>query len=74
MHTGRRIVFFLLAAVWAASCTAPSRTDRTTRQQLDELDRLLATKDLYVAKKKDQLNAYRRLISATEDPAGRYEL
>ena len=74
MHSGRRIVLILLAAVWTASCAAPSRTDRGTRQQLDELDRFLSTKDLYVAKKKDQLNAYRRLISATEDPAGRYEL
>jgi hypothetical protein len=63
-----------LTVFLAAACTAPQRTDRIIREQLAELDGFLATKDLYVAKKNDQLNAYRRLITATADPASRYEL
>jgi len=63
-----------LVALLAASCMAPPRTDRKVRMLLEELDRYMATRELYVAKKNDQLAAYRRLISATPDPAGRYEL
>ncbi len=70
----RHIVGFLGTALLAVSCLAPPRTDRTVQRQLDELDAYLATKELHVAKKRDQLSAYRRLISATEDPASRYEL
>ena len=62
------------AAVLVLSCDPAPRTDRKTRQMLDELDGYLTTRELYVAKKKDQLDAYRRLITATQDPAGRYEL
>ena len=66
----------LTAAVTAmvTACLAPPRTDRKTQKLLDELDGYLTTRELHVAKKKDQLDAYRRLISATQDPASRYEL
>lgn len=73
MRSARYIL--CMTVLLAAACAAPQRSkDRFVRQQLGELDSYLATKDLYVAKKKDQLNAYRRLISATTDPASRYEL
>lgn len=73
MRSGRYILW--MTVLLTAACAAPQRSaDRIIQQQLGELDGFLATKDLYVAKKKDQLNAYRRLISATTDPASRYEL
>lgn len=63
-----------MTAVLAASCMVPPKTDRKVQKLLEELDGYLATRELYVAKKSDQLSAYRRLISATPDPTGRYEL
>lgn len=74
MRSARRIVLYMSAALLAVSCLAPPRTDRKVQKLLDELDGFLATRELYVAKKSDQLSAYRRLISATLDPTGRYEL
>lgn len=68
------IAVLAVVAVIAASCMPAPRTDRRTSKLLDELDGYLATRELYVAKKKDQLDAYRRLIDATQDPASRYEL
>ncbi|MBP5483480.1 MAG: hypothetical protein J6X99_04410 [Bacteroidales bacterium] len=68
------IAVLAVVAVIAASCMPGPRTDRRTSKLLDELDGYLATRELYVAKKKDQLDAYRRLIDATQDPASRYEL
>lgn len=70
----RHIVMLGCAVLLAGACTVSPRTDRSTRDLLDELDVYLAAKDLYVAKRNDQLGAYRRLISATPDPASRYEL
>ena len=64
----------LVTAALAASCMAPPKTDRKVQKLLEELDGYLATRELYVAKKSDQLSAYRRLISATLDPTSRYEL
>ena len=74
MRMTRCIWALLLTAALAASCMAPPKTDRKVQKLLDELDGFLATRELYVAKKSDQLSAYRRLISATLDPASRYEL
>ena len=68
------IAVLAVVAVIAASCMPAPRTDRRTGKLMDELDGYLATRELYVAKKKDQLDAYRRLIDATHDPASRYEL
>ena len=74
MRMTRCIWALLLTAALAASCMAPPKTDRKVQKLLDELDGFLATRELYVAKKSDQLSAYRRLISATPDPTSRYEL
>ena len=74
MCLNKNIVLISLAAVLVAGCMNASQTDRKTRILLDELDGYLATRELYVAKKKDQLDAYRRLIGATQDPSSRYEL
>jgi hypothetical protein len=60
--------------VLVTACMAPTRTDRKTQKLMDELDGYLAARGLYIAKKQDQLDAYRRLINATQDPVSRYEL
>lgn len=74
MRKSSTIVVLAVVAMMATSCMSAPRTDRNTRKLLEELDSYLATRELYVAKKKDQLGAYRRLIDATQDPASRYEL
>ena len=74
MCLNKNVVLLAMAAVLLASCATAPRTDRKTQRLMDELDGYLATRELYIAKKKDQLDAYRRLIGATQDPAGRYEL
>lgn len=74
MCLNKNVVLLAVAALLAAGCMTAPRTDRKTQKLMDELDGYLTTRELYVAKKMDQLDAYRRLIAATQDPAGRYEL
>lgn len=74
MCLSKNIMLAAAVTILVSACMAPPRTDRKTQKLLDELDGYLAAKELYVAKKKDQLDAYRRLIGATQDPASRYEL
>ena len=72
--TSRRLLLLAAFAAACLGCTSSPQLDRHTRQLLDELDGYLAAKELYVAKKQDQLDAYRRLIAVTQDPVSRYEL
>ena len=74
MNLSSRLVALAVVTAVVTSCINSPRTDRKTQKLMDELDGYLATRELYVAKKKDQLDAYRRLIGATQDPASRYEL
>ncbi|MBR4739971.1 MAG: hypothetical protein IK074_02265 [Bacteroidales bacterium] len=73
MCLNKNLILITIVTALLTGCAAP-HTDRATSRLLDELDGYLSTRELYVAKKKDQLDAYRRLIAATQDPAGRYEL
>ena len=73
MCLNKNLILISITIALVTGCAAP-HTDRATSRLLDELDGYLSTRELYVAKKKDQLDAYRRLIAATQDPAGRYEL
>ena len=57
MRMKRCIWALFLTAALAASCMAPPKTDRKVQKLLDELDGFLATRELYVAKKSDQLSA-----------------
>ena len=74
MCLSKNMILAAAVTVLVTACMAPKRTDRKIQKLMDELDGYLAAKELYVAKKQDQLDAYRRLISATQDPASRYEL
>ena len=73
MCLNKNLILITIVTALLSGCVVP-HTDRATSRLLDELDGYLSTRELYVAKKKDQLDAYSRLIAATQDPAGRYEL
>ena len=74
MCLSKNIMLAAAVTILVSACMAPPRTDRKTQKLLDELDGYLAARELYIAKKQDQLDAYRRLIAATQDPVSRYEL
>lgn len=70
----RCIWLMVLAAFVTAACVAPSRNDRRTEQLLTELDGYVSAREMYVARKKDQMEALSRLARSTQDPYRRYDL
>lgn len=74
MCLNKNMILAAAVTVLVTACMAPAHTDRKTQKLLDELDGFLAARELYIAKKQDQLDAYRHLINAAQDPVGRYEL
>ena len=74
MKTTWRIGFFVAAVLVAASCHPVPRPDRATRQLLLELDGYTSARDMYVARKLDQMEALGKLARGTRDPLRRYEL
>ena len=70
----KRPAILLLFVVSLLSCgCGQTRLDRQTRQLLGELDGYVAARDVYVARKLDQMDALRKLAEATLDPQLRYE-
>ncbi len=61
-------------AILAAACGRVTQTDRKTQQLLNELDGYIATRDVHMARKQDQMDALRQLAHATRDPLRRYEM
>ena len=74
MRTVWRIGVLLAVALGAAACGRVARTDRDTRQLLNELDGYISARDVYVARKRDQMDALGTLSRSTRDPLRRYEL
>ena len=74
MRTVWRIGVLLVVALGAAACGRVSGTDRGTRQLLNELDGYIGARDVYVARKRDQMDALGELSRSTRDPLRRYEL
>ena len=74
MHRNRHIVFLLVVALGAAACGQVARPDRETRQLLNELDGYIGARDVYLARKRDQMDALGKLSRSTRDPLRRYEL
>ena len=62
-----------LALLLTAGCGRPGGMDRSTRQMLNELDGYVSARDVYVARKLDQMDALRRLAASTDDPLLRFE-
>jgi hypothetical protein len=69
-----RIGVLLAVVLGAAACARPARTDRGTRQLLDELDGYVGARDVYVAQKRAEMDALGKLARSTRDPLRRYEL
>ena len=69
-----RIGLWLAVALGAAACGRALRTDRDTRLLLNELDGYIGARDVYVARKRDQMDALTQLARSTRDPLRRYEL
>ena len=64
----------LLAVIFMTACGSPSRPDRNTRKLLDELDGYVAAREVYVARKLDQMDALRVLSKSASDSLRRYEI
>lgn len=74
MHTAGRIFFSCAAVVLAVACSRFSFSDRELRRQLFELDGYVSAREVYLARKQDQMQALTRLARSTQDPLRRYEL
>jgi hypothetical protein len=74
MRTGWRIGVLLSVALGAAACGGHFRTDRDIRPLLMELDGYIGARDVYVARKQDQMEALGKLSRAAQDPLRRYDL
>ena len=71
IRKGLVLLFALLAAF---SCGRRGNLDYATLRQLNELDGYVDAREVYVARKLDQMDALRKLCRATDDPERRYEL
>ena len=62
------------ALLTAFSCGRQGNLDHSTRQLLNELDGYVEAREVYVARKLDQMEALRKLCRSTEDPDHRFDL
>ncbi|MBQ6958997.1 MAG: hypothetical protein IJP77_10615 [Bacteroidales bacterium] len=73
MMRHRHIVLLLLLVVLACACDRQDRLDRSSRTLLEELDRYVSVRELYVARKLQQTDALRHLAQSVRDPRIQYE-
>lgn len=67
-------ILSLLAALLLCGCQQHSRPDRRTRELLAELDGYIKAREMYVVRKKDQMEVLTRLVGDLRDPERRYDL
>ena len=67
------MLFFLLVLLIPGACVRSDGLDRSTRRLLNELDGYVSARDVYVARKLDQMDALRKLALSTDDPLLRFE-
>lgn len=67
------ILLCVAAAFLPAGCGRSGELDRPTRQLLDELDGYVSARSVYVAAKRDQMDALRGIALSTSEPVLRYE-
>ena len=67
-------LFLAVAALLAAACNRHGNLDHSTRQLLNELDGYVEAREVYVARKLDQMDALRKLCRTTEDLDHHYDL
>ena len=75
MKEVRTLVLLTLFASVALSgaCNRTAVLDKSTKQLLTELDGYVTARDVYVARKLDQMDALRNLAQSTDDPLLRFE-
>ena len=69
-----RIGVLLVVALGAAACSHVAQPDRATQRLLNELDGYIGARDVYMGRKRDQMDALGKLARSTRDPLRRYEL
>ena len=74
MRSATRIGWLCAAVLLAAACGRMSRSDRDTLRLLNELDGYVGAREVYLARKQDQMQALTKLARSTQDPLRRYEL
>lgn len=74
MRVFRRIGVLLAVVLGVAACDKVVYMDRGTRQLITELDGYLGTREVHLARKRDQMDALGKLARSTSDPLRRYEL
>ena len=74
MRAMHRIGILLAAVLLAAACGRISRADRELSRELNGLDGYVGAREVYVARKQDQMEALCKLARSTQDPLRRYEL
>ena len=70
----KRILLILAALADLAACEPQSSLDRATRSKLEELDRYIASREIYYARKNGRLESLRSIIGTTKSPEALYEL
>ena len=73
MMRPRHVVFSLCLSAVACACGWRDDLDRTSRKRLEELDRYVSMREIYVARKLDELDALRRVAQSVRDPLLQYE-
>ena len=67
------VLLLVLTLALSGACSRSRGLDRTTRQLLNELDGYVSAREVYVARKLDQMDALRKLALSTDDPLLRFE-
>ena len=70
----KRILLIFAALASLAACEPQSSLDRATRSKLEELDRYIASREIYYARKNGRLESLRSIIGTTKSPEALYEL
>ena len=70
----KRILLIIAAIAGLTSCGDRGSLDRATRGKLEELDRYIASREIYYARKNGRLESLRSIIGQTRSPEALYEL
>ncbi len=70
----KRLLLILAALAGLTACEGGSSLDRATRGKLEELDRYIASREIYYARKNGRMESLRSIIGTTKSPDALYEL
>ena len=70
----KRILLILTVLAGVAACQTRSSLDSATRGKLEELERFIASREIYYARKNGRLESLRSVIGTSKSPEVLYEL